>query len=68
MYQNKNKISYKLENIKILVFEDECIVARDIQNMLKKLGYSESFVVLTGMDAIEKAKEIKPDLVLMEIK
>lgn len=57
-----------MANLKILIVEDECIVARDIQNMLKRLGYGESFVAFTGKEAIEKAIEIQPDLVMMDIK
>ena len=57
-----------MENLRILVVEDESIVARDIQIMLKRLGYGLSSIAFTGKDAIEKAKEVQPDLVLMDIK
>ena len=65
---SQNKTAYTMANLKILIVEDECIVARDIQNMLKRLGYGESFVTFTGKEAIEKAIEIQPDLVMMDIK
>lgn len=52
---------------KILVVEDEMIVAEDIKRTLVKLGYSVSAVVNTGRMAIRKAKKDKPDLVLMDI-
>lgn len=48
--------------------EDESIVARDIQNMLERLGSGPSFIALSGGDALKKAKTHKPDLVLMDIK
>lgn len=54
-------------NTRILVVEDESIVARDIQNMLLGLGYEVVGVTSTSNEAIEKAKENKPDLVLMDI-
>ena len=54
-------------NAKILVVEDEYIVAKDIQNTLKKLGYSVPALVSSGEDAIKKTEEIRPDLVLMDI-
>lgn len=51
----------------ILVVEDESIVAKDIQVCLKKLGYDVVGVVSSGEEAIEKAEETKPDLVMMDI-
>lgn len=52
---------------KILVVEDESIVAMDISNMLEKLGYSVFGIVGSGEEAIQSAKEKAPDLVLMDI-
>jgi len=51
----------------ILVVEDEAIVAKDIQNSLKKLGYTVPSVENSGEDAIESAGQHRPDLVLMDI-
>lgn len=51
----------------VLVVEDESIVAKDIQNSLKKLGYTVPSVENTGEDAIEAAGQYKPDLILMDI-
>lgn len=51
----------------VLVVEDESIVAKDIQNSLKKLGYSVPSVENTGEDAIDAAGQYKPDLILMDI-
>lgn len=51
----------------ILVVEDESIVAKDIQMSLKDLGYAVSAVVSSGEEAIKKAEENNPDLVLMDI-
>ncbi|MEW5949611.1 MAG: response regulator [Thermodesulfobacteriota bacterium] len=52
---------------KILVVEDEGIVAEDIRGSLESLGYTVSAVVSSGQEAIKKAEEYKPDLVLMDI-
>ncbi|MBV9384889.1 MAG: response regulator, partial [Chroococcidiopsidaceae cyanobacterium CP_BM_ER_R8_30] len=57
-----------MTNKKILVVEDESIVAKDIQTRLRKLGYDVSNVVSSGEEAISKAAEISPDLVLMDIR
>ena len=52
---------------KILVVEDEGIVARDIQNRLKTLGYDVPEIASTGDIALQKAEQINPDLILMDI-
>ena len=51
----------------ILIVEDDGVVARDIQNRLKNLGFGAPTMVPSGEEAIEKVKEHKPDLVLMDI-
>ena len=56
-----------MEKIKILVVEDESIIAEDIRRSLENLGYSVPSVVSSGETAINKAKEERPDLVLMDI-
>ncbi|MEG4074469.1 ATP-binding protein [Microcoleus sp. Pol14C2] len=56
-----------MNHIKILVVEDEVIVAQDIAGRLKKLGYAVTATVSSGEEAIQKALENPPDLVLMDI-
>lgn len=56
-----------MENARIMVVEDEAIIAKDIQNLLNGLGYSVPAVVSSGEEAIKKAEETHPDLVLMDI-
>ena len=55
------------DSARILVVEDEKIVARDIKNRLRNLGYTVPAIVSSGEEAIQKAEEIRPDLVLMDI-
>jgi len=52
---------------KILVVEDENIVARDICARLEQFGYDVAPPVASGEDAIARARERRPDLVLMDI-
>jgi PAS domain S-box-containing protein len=52
---------------KIMIVEDDRIVAEDIQDSLKKMGYTVSAIVSFGKEAIKRAKEDSPDLVLMDI-
>jgi PAS domain S-box-containing protein len=56
-----------MKKSRILVVEDESIVARNIQNRLTKFGYDVCGVTSTGEDAINLAKELRPDLILMDI-
>lgn len=52
---------------RILVVEDERIVARDIQEILQKFGYTSIGIATNGEKAIQMAREIRPDLVLIDI-
>lgn len=53
---------------KILIVEDEIIIARRLASGLEKLGYEIVDVVTSGEDAIESAIKTNPDLILMDIK
>jgi diguanylate cyclase (GGDEF)-like protein/PAS domain S-box-containing protein len=53
--------------IRILVVEDETIVALDLKNSLTILGYDVVATAATGEDAIARADETRPDLALMDI-
>ena len=52
---------------KILIVEDERIVAKDIQSTLQNLGYEILAMVSSGEEAVSRAAEMRPDLVLMDI-
>jgi CheY-like chemotaxis protein len=56
-----------MAKVKILVIDDESIIATDIQDMLKDEGYDVPAIASSGEEAIKKAEEIKPNLVLMNI-
>ena len=51
----------------ILIVEDEGIVARDLRYRLETMGYKVAGMTSTGDEAVLKAWEIRPDLVLMDI-
>jgi two-component system, chemotaxis family, CheB/CheR fusion protein len=57
-----------MSNAKILIVEDEKIVAKDIHNQLRRFGYEVTAIVSTGEEAIQKAIETKPDLALLDIR
>jgi CheY-like chemotaxis protein len=52
---------------RILVVEDENIVAKDVVNRLKSLGYTVTGTVASGEEAIRMANQNPPDLVMMDI-
>ncbi|RME73100.1 MAG: response regulator [Chloroflexi bacterium] len=56
-----------MEQTRILVVEDERIVALDIQKRLRKLGYEPAGMAQTGEQAVQMALDLRPDLVLMDI-
>ena len=51
----------------ILVVDDEAIIAMNLRNRLERLGYEVFMPVASGEEAIEKAGELSPDLILMDI-
>ncbi|MGB9940128.1 response regulator [Methanosarcina sp.] len=52
---------------KILVVEDQTIVALNIKSRLKNLGYDVPGTVVSGEEAIREAELTNADLVLMDI-
>jgi PAS domain S-box-containing protein len=56
-----------MSNVKILVVEDESIVAMDIKHRAEVLGYTVTSISPSGEEAIKKVAENPPDLVLMDI-
>lgn len=54
-------------NIKVLIVEDEGIIAKDIELTLKRIGHVSAGIVSKGEDAITLSEQVKPDLILMDI-
>jgi PAS domain S-box-containing protein len=57
-----------MEKARILIVEDEYIIAMEIKSQLQILGYEVTSIVDTSEKAIKKAEEDKPDLILMDIR
>ncbi len=51
----------------ILIVEDEVVLAKELLQHLKSWGYSDVVVALSGEEAVSKARERRPDLVLIDI-
>ena len=56
-----------MDKARILVVEDEAIVAMDIADTLRRLGHVVTAAVPSGERAIASVKENRPDLILMDI-
>lgn len=56
------------ESFRILIVEDEHIVALDLQQQVEKLGHAVVGIGGTGQEAIDLALEMLPDLILMDIR
>lgn len=52
---------------KILVVDDESIVVMALEERLTAMGYEVAGIASSGDEAIEKARALRPDLILMDI-
>lgn len=55
------------DNIKILIVEDEILIADYIKDILEENGYSEIYLSHSVKDATEKMATLLPDIILMDI-
>lgn len=53
---------------KVLIVEDEMIIALMLEQMVKNLGHEVVGKVMSGEEAIESALSLKPNLILMDIR
>jgi DNA-binding NarL/FixJ family response regulator len=52
---------------KIMVVEDEAVIAIRLQERLMAMGYHVVGISYSGEDAMEQARRLRPDLILMDI-
>ena len=52
---------------RIMIVEDEGIIARSLKDELEDMGYQVPAVVARGEEVLEKAREVQPDLALIDI-
>ena len=57
-----------VKKIKVLIAEDDYLVAQEISNALNKIGYENIGTATNGKMAVKMACSLKPDVVLMDIK
>lgn len=56
-----------MESERILIVEDEKIIALDLQRRLERFGYTICDTASEGDEAVRKAAEHRPDIILMDI-
>jgi PAS domain S-box-containing protein len=56
-----------MSKAKILIVEDELVIALSIEKILEKLGYEVIGLVTAGEEAVVQALDQNPDLILMDI-
>ena len=57
-----------MNSARILIVEDERIVQLDLETRLKRIGHLVVGVTSRGDEAIARARELKPDLVIMDVR
>ncbi len=55
------------DKVKILVAEDELLLAMDIKQKIETMGYEVTSLVSTAIEAITKSEIDKPDIILMDV-
>src|SRR4029453_6704516 len=56
-----------MDKVRMLIVEDERIVAMDLQGRLNSMGYEVVGHAVSGEEAIQKAEALRPDMILMDI-
>ena len=57
-----------MERIRVIIADDESLIRMDLREMLTNLGYLVVGDVGDGRSAVNLARELKPDLLIMDIK
>jgi AmiR/NasT family two-component response regulator len=57
-----------LERTRVIIADDESVIRMDLREMLTNLGYLVIGEVGDGRSAVNLARELKPDVVIMDIK
>src|ERR1700712_4172524 len=56
-----------MSKVTILIVEDEALVAADLGDRLREMGYTVAAELSSGEEALEQIGNLRPDLILMDI-
>ena len=65
--QRVRKTMVKKRGARILVVDDQWLIRLEVEEMLTALGYSVVGLAETGRQAVEMARNLRPDLILMDV-
>jgi PAS domain S-box-containing protein len=57
-----------MKTLRVLLVEDEMVVAMDIEERISRMGYEPAGRALSGQQAIELTAKLRPDVVVMDIR
>jgi CheY-like chemotaxis protein len=57
-----------MSGLRILLVEDEVLIAEDARIRLEGMGHQVIATVASGRDAVQQALELRPDLILMDVR
>lgn len=57
-----------MERTRVIIADDESLIRMDLREMLTNLGYLVIGEVADGRSAVNQARELRPDIVIMDIK
>jgi response regulator NasT len=57
-----------MERTRVIIADDESLIRMDLREMLTNLGYLVVGEVADGLSAVNQARELKPNVVIMDIK
>lgn len=56
-----------MSKVKILIVEDELIIAEDMRELLEGMGYDVPFVAMNVREGVEALQKYHPDLIVLDI-
>jgi response regulator NasT len=56
------------KTLRVLIVDDEAVIRMGLKTMVTGLGYKVAGTAINGDDALEKARALNPDLMLLDIK
>ena len=61
-------MEFKTSKIKVLIAEDDFLIAEEITRIIKNSGYQHVGTASNGEKAVELSTSLKPDVIIMDIK